>query len=97
MLCRNSFNRINSKFPSQVDLFSSAWNAQLPNFFSWSPQPGAAGVNAFARNWKGLSGYAFPPFALILKCLEKISREMANVVLVSQYGRLSRGSRFSWS
>jgi hypothetical protein len=82
MLCRNSFDRINSTFPSRVDLFSSAWNSQLPIFFSWGPQPGAVGVNAISPNWKKLSGYAFPPFTLIFKCLEKISREKANIVLV---------------
>ncbi|KZS18325.1 Uncharacterized protein APZ42_015524 [Daphnia magna] len=48
MLCRNTFDRINGTFPSRTDLFSLAWNAQLPNFFSWGPQPGAAGVNAIA-------------------------------------------------
>ncbi|KZS06633.1 Uncharacterized protein APZ42_029853 [Daphnia magna] len=82
MLCRNTFDRVNGFSRRERVFFCLAWNAQLPNFFSWGPQPGAAGVNAFARNWKGLSGYAFPPFALIFKCLEKISRERANIVLV---------------
>ena len=76
------FSRINEIWPSDIDLFSSAWNAQLPSFFSWLPQPGAAGVNAFSRNWKGFFGYVFPPFSLIFKCLEKIVKEEANIVFV---------------
>lgn len=32
-------------------------------------------VNAFSLNWNGLSGYAFSPFALISRCLEKIRRK----------------------
>lgn len=69
------FERIQSLWPSNVDLFSSPWNAQLPSYISWYPQPGAMATNAFSMNWKGLSGYIFPPFASIFKCLEKIRRK----------------------
>ncbi|KAI9554908.1 reverse transcriptase [Daphnia sinensis] len=59
------FAQINRIWPSQVDLFSSPWNAQLPLFVTWRPQPGAMATNTFALNWGGLSGYVFPPFCLI--------------------------------
>jgi hypothetical protein len=76
------FSRVQKIWPSKVDLFASHWNAQLPSFFSWRPQPQALNTNAFSVNWKGLSGYLFPPFALIFQCLEKIRREKADVVFV---------------
>ena len=65
-----------------IDLFSSAWNAQLPAFVSWRPQPGAYAVNAFSLNWGSWRAYLFPPFALILRCLAKIRRDRANVVFI---------------
>jgi hypothetical protein len=36
-----------------VDLFGSFWNAQLPRYVSWRPQPEAMAVNAFSVNWGG--------------------------------------------
>ena len=82
MLNVEVFGDVNKIWPSKVDLFAAFWNAQLPSFFSWGPQPGAAGVDAFARNWVGLEGYAFPPFSLIFRCLDKIAREEAKVVFI---------------
>lgn len=35
------FNRIQEIWPSSVDAFAAPWNAQLPSFISWHPQPGA--------------------------------------------------------
>lgn len=76
------FERIQQLWPSNVDVFASPWNAHLPEFISWPPQLGAMATNAFSVNWKGLSGYIFPPFALIFKCIEKKRREKATVVFV---------------
>lgn len=82
MLSRQVFNNINRIWPMDVDLFGSFWNAQLPRYVSWRPQPGSMAVNAFSVNWNDFSGYVFPPFSMISKCLEKIRREEANVVMV---------------
>jgi hypothetical protein len=81
-LIPSEFKLIQKVWPSKVDLFASHWNAQLPSFFSWRTQPQASGTNAFSVNWRGLSGYLFPPFALIFQCLEKIRRERSDVVLI---------------
>jgi hypothetical protein len=82
LLDRSVFRNLSCVWPSDIDLFSSHWNAQLPSFVSWRPQPGASAVNAFSLNWSNHSGYAFPPFSLIPKCLEKLRREKANLVLI---------------
>uniref|UniRef100_A0A0P6EQZ6 Reverse transcriptase/ribonuclease h/methyltransferase n=1 Tax=Daphnia magna TaxID=35525 RepID=A0A0P6EQZ6_9CRUS len=76
------FNELQLIWPVDIDLFSSHWNTQLPLFVSWRPQPGAAAVNAFSLNWLNHSGYAFPPFSLIPKCLEKLRREKANLLMI---------------
>ena len=39
-------------------------------------------TNAFRVNWKGLDGYAFPPFCLIGKCLQKIRQEQSTITMV---------------
>ena len=76
------FRSLNSIWKMEVDLFASFWNRQLEVFVSWKIQPQALSTNAFALNWSDLKGYAFPPFALVGKCLEKIRREEADLVLV---------------
>jgi hypothetical protein len=65
-----------------VDLFAATWNRQLPQFVSWIPQPNASAVNAFSLRWTDLHAYAFPPFTLIPRCLSKIKRERATIVLI---------------
>ena len=77
------FSRINKMWTTEVDLFASAWNSQLEKFVSWSPQPGAWAVNCFSLNWSGFTGYAFPPFNLITKCLGKIIREKAEAIMIT--------------
>jgi hypothetical protein len=82
LLDRSVFRNLSCVWPSDIELFSSHWNAQLPSFVSWRPQPGASAVNAFSLNGSNHAGYAFLPFSLIPKCLEKLRREKANLVLI---------------
>jgi hypothetical protein len=82
MLLSDEFRKLTNIWHVDTDLFASAWNAQLPRFVSWLLQPQALAANAFALNWSDLKGYAFPPFALIPRCLDKIRRDQADVVLV---------------
>ena len=69
-------------FTPNLDLFASRINAQLPNFFSYRHDPEAMGVNAFSISWKSLDFYAFPPFALISKVLQKIVFDKAIGIIV---------------
>ena len=82
MLDRRVFSRIQSIWMVEVDLFANAWNAQLPSFVSWFRQPLALSTNAFSLCWTDRRGYAFPPFSLIPKCLAKVRKERASLVLV---------------
>lgn len=70
--------------PLELDLFASRLTFQLPQFVSWRPDPLATYRNAFSLNWKDLGGYAFPPFALISRCLHQIfAQEVTQLVLVA--------------
>ena len=82
MLDKRLFQKIRSLWRVEIDLFASAWNAQLPAFVSWIRQPLALTTNAFSLSWKKRLNYAFPPFSLIPRCLAKIRKEKASVVLV---------------
>lgn len=50
---------------SKVDLFVFRMNAQLPQLFSWCPDPEAEVFNAFLQNWDSGVLYAFPPFMTV--------------------------------
>lgn len=77
------FSRQSALWRVDFDLFAFPWNAQLPSFSSWLPQPGASAVTAFSLSWSHLRD--FPPFALIPRCLSKIQREAVEVVLISPF------------
>ena len=65
-----------------IDLFASRLNKQCPVYASWRPDPDALFVYAFSANWSNFFFYAFPPFSLIGKCLEKIQANKAEGILV---------------
>ena len=70
--------------PLDVDLFASQLTCQLAHFVSWKPDPQAIQTDAFLMDWKGLKGYAFPPFALIGRCLRQVmSQGVDQLVLVA--------------
>lgn len=85
MLSPKAFRSIQQVWHLEVDLFASSWNAQLPVFISWAPQPGSSGVDAFSIDWMELSSYCFPPFSLIPFCLSKLIADQASTVLVAPY------------
>ena len=71
--------------PLQVDLFASALNARLPRYCARTQDPNAWKIDAFSFRWKGLRAYAFPPFPLIPRVLQKIREDEAWVVLIAPH------------
>lgn len=51
--------------PCQIDLFASHLSRQVPQFFSWRPDPEALATDAFLQEWPTTLCYAFPPFMMI--------------------------------
>ena len=77
------FQGINNKWgPFTIDLFASRLTAQLPRFVSWKPDPEAEAVDAFTLDWSQLRGYAFPPFALIGRCLKQVLRQSVSQLAI---------------
>lgn len=71
------FNRICQRLgvPS-VDLFATRLNAKCEKFVSWQPDPEAWKFDAFSFHWgQGLLYYAFPPFSLIARVLQKLEND----------------------
>ena len=65
-----------------IDLFASRLTALLPEYVSWQPDPMAKYIDAFKIDWKQFSFYAFPPFCLLSRCVQKIVQEQATGILV---------------
>lgn len=69
----------------EVDLFATRLNAQTPTFVSWRPEPDALATDAFLQDWGKWSFYAFPPFCLVAKCIQKLCLDKAEGILVVPY------------
>ena len=55
-----------------VDLFASRINKQVSTYIAWNPDPFAADIDAFMSDWSQWELlYAFPPFRLIPKVLQR--------------------------
>ena len=65
-----------------LDLFASRLNHQLPHYISWNPDPHACGTDAFAMSWHNSLNYAFPPFSLIGRMVQKVVQDRAQVLVV---------------
>lgn len=81
------FRQITEKFSyPDIDLFASRINAKCRNYVSWLRDPGSMAVDAFTLNWKNFFFYAFPPFILVTRVLQKIRAERAEgIVVVPQW------------
>ena len=65
-----------------MDLFTVRHNAQLPQYFSFKPDPGAVAVDAFAQDWSSLTPYVFPPFLMVGRYLQKIREEKVEKAVI---------------
>ena len=84
MLNRKVFSQINRLWgPIQIDLFADRLNAQVGRYMSWRPDPGALGTDASQITWDNQVCYAFHPFCLITRCLAKVLKESAEIVIVT--------------
>ena len=84
MLNKHSFDKILLRHPGlDFDLFASRLNYQISRYCSWQADPNSTHVDAFTMNWNGLKFYAFPPFSLLPRCLQKISQDRAQGILIA--------------
>ena len=64
-----------------IDLFASRLNNQRSCYVSYRADPEAHAVDAFSLSWTVLEFYAFPPFSLITRVLEKVKRGRSTGVI----------------
>lgn len=77
------FNDVIHKFGHpEIDLFATLSNSKCEKYISRFPEKEAIEVDAFTVEWTDNFFYAFPPFALVLRTLEKIISEKACGILV---------------
>ena len=84
MLKRSLFRRICTHFGTpSIDLFASRLNNQVAQYCSWQPDPGAIIIDCFSVDWSSHQLiYAFPPFSLIGRTLQKIAQECLHAIVV---------------
>ena len=84
MLQPSIFNQICSMFGKPaIDLFASRINAQTSCYVSWRPDPHAVAIDAFHMQWGNIQAYAFPPFSVIPRLLQKIRRDRARMTVIT--------------
>ena len=71
--------------PPEIDLFASLLNFRLPKYCSRSQDPQAWKIDAMSFPWSGLRLFAFPPFSMLPKVLEKVAQDGADLALVAPY------------
>ena len=65
-----------------VDLFASRLNYQLKLFVSWRPDPEAMAIDVFSLDWRKQYFYAFPPFSLINRVLQKVEQDQSQGIII---------------
>ena len=65
-----------------IYLFATRLNHKVSTYISWQADPEALTIDAFLSNWAGEKFYAFPPFNLIPKCVQKIRQDEAKGVII---------------
>ena len=84
MLSKDIFKDICKKFGMPtIDLFASRLNHQVPVYAAWQPDPGAVIIDCFSVAWQTFDLiYAFPPFSIVGRTLQKIRRECTQAIIV---------------
>ena len=94
-LKRTLFTRAYTKLNASpsIDLFAFRINCQITPHVSRGVDPDDFAINAFHMSWKHYLFYAFPPFSLITRVLQKIQEEQATGLLLElcQNGHCNHG------
>lgn len=69
-----------------VDLFASRLNYKVDQYVAWRPDPDSSATDAFCQDWSEFSlCYAFPPFSLVGKVVNKCIADKAELLLVAPF------------
>lgn len=65
-----------------IDLFASRLNHKLDRYVAYKPDPGAIAIDSFTICWSEHLFYAFPPFSIIMKALQKIQQDKGTGIMI---------------
>ena len=57
-----------------IDMFASRLTKQIPIYAYWLPDPESSFIDAFTTKWNNIFIYAFPPFSITWRMLQKSKR-----------------------
>ena len=66
-----------------IDLFASKKNNKVKAYASYLPDEEAVAVNAFSISWGNYTNYAFPPFSIIGRVIQKLCEDRGEMILVA--------------
>ena len=69
----------------EVDLFASRLNHQTDKYLSWKPDPFAFAVDAMTERWSDWFFYAFPPFNMLGRVLQKVQIDQCKGIVIVPY------------
>ena len=83
-LRKDLFMEICQRFGNpSIDLFASRLNHQVARYCSWEADAGAVYIDSLMYDWsQERLCYAFPPFSIIHKVIQKIIKQEAEVIMV---------------
>lgn len=82
----NIFRRLTKVFGTpSIDLFASRLNYQVKPDVAWGPDPEALAVDAFSIHWGQFKVYAFPPFCLLHRVLNKWRIDQADGIVIAPF------------
>ena len=67
----------------EVDLFTSRVSHQLPLYISWRIDSFSQDRDAFQISWIHKFVYAFPPFELIGRVLQKVNQDQCLMLIIT--------------
>ena len=80
------FQRICLIFPTpEIDLFASALTFQFPKYCSRVQDLQAWAIDAMSFPWSDLRLYAFPPFSLLPRVLQKVAQDEADLLIAPHW------------
>ena len=66
----------------QVDLFASRLCHQISQYVAWRPDPMSIATDAMQQDWNNSLGYAFPPFCMITRVLNKVLLDQVEQMII---------------
>ena len=84
-LKRESFLAVTNFFKMYptIDIFASRLNFQCARYMSWMPDPGSIGTDALSQYLEDEIFWAFPPFNLLSRFLQKVHLEGLEGIIIA--------------